>query len=693
MRNYYPALLLGMSCHLLIMGLDRSIGERIAIPFIRTSLYGFGLIFFGIGFFIRKFDKMFFKNIGVMNICAILLLFALSSCIPITVINWDTIYSALVNRKTQGALFNLDGIISLTIIIISAVIFLLWLGNRFGILLKNSDNPILILFAYTAGFLLTVPLAIRLIPRFGPAALLILSTLLFFSYLWVETRKIYIVISMILTFCIFLIFSYKDFSRASTLGLKNSEKILTAWSPYNRLDFVRSLDLFGKEWLLASYNFSPVWVTSPDADTQDQMSQFPIGKISPGEKILIIGGGGGFSSMMFLRKNPEVNIVVNEIDPEVIRLMKDRLSKYNNNAYNDPRVEVWPGEGSLILEQLAKERKYRFDKIIYEGTDSTYIALPRSLIPIDCYLYTREAFENIYRLLKPKGIFLIYITATRIEDISHIMPAINGLFHFRLTFTRLSSPSPSKGHPYCFIVAAKSKQGLIAYLKDLSSKDGYNFVPRGGNISKDILTYDRPIWASVPIKVLLAIFTFLTFTVSLFYLNLARKSEGWNLAIPSFLLGIGYIFVELLMLDKISRSFLAPALGQSVCISLFLFGQIIAIYLMSQIPKIKSTILVPSSMIGPLFLLPVELPYSIFISMLWGFACGICFPYILRIFKPKSVEKLYGLDMIGSVTGSFAYFLTVFIWGFQTAAIIAITLYAIVVLILFLSSFSRSCSN
>jgi len=690
-KNYYLALLLGISCHLLITGLNRSIGERIIIPFIRTGLYGFGLVFFGIGPFVQKLDKMFFKNSKVISICAILLLFALGSCIPITVINWDSLYSVLVNKNTQQAIFNLGGIIFLIIIIISGGVFLLLLGNRFGNLLKNSKNPILILATYSIGFLSAALLAITLIPRFGPAVLLILSILFFLAYLWIETRKMFIILSMILTFCIFFGFSYKDFSRISTLGCENSEKVLTTWSPYNRLDFIRSVDLSGKEWLVANYNFSPVWITSKETNIEDQLRQFPIGKINPEEKILIIGAGGGFSSEALLRKNPAVNMVINEIDSEVVRLMKGKLSKYNNNTYNDSRVEVYAGEGSLILERLAKENNYQFDKIIYEGIDSQDIALPRSLFPIDCYLYTREAFENVRRLLKPKGIFLNYMTATRIEDIAYILPSINGLFHSQLAFTRLSAPFPTKGHPYCFIVAAKSEQRLIDYLRDIPLQIRYNFAPIAGYVSKDVLTYNRPIWVSMPIKTLLAIFTFLTFMISLFYLNLTRKSEGWDLTISSFLLGIGYIFIELLILDKISRSFLAPDLGQSMCISSFLFGQIPAIYLMSRISKIKNIILIPSLMIGLLFLIPAELPYSIFTSLSWGFACGLCFPYILRIFNPKSIEKLYGLDIIGSATGLFLYFLTIFIWGFQTAVIIAITLYVIATLILFLSSFRRVC--
>jgi len=100
------------------------------------------------------------------------------------------------------------------------------------------------------------------------------------------------------------------------------------------------------------------------------------------EKILLIGGGDGYSLGEILKHEPNEVLVV-EIDKNVI----DISGKYfgTGKFFSDKRVTVVFQDGA----EFVKECREKFDVIIVDGTDPS---------PASKTLFSKEFFENCHRL-------------------------------------------------------------------------------------------------------------------------------------------------------------------------------------------------------------------------------------------------------------------------------------------------------
>lgn len=143
-------------------------------------------------------------------------------------------------------------------------------------------------------------------------------------------------------------------------------------------------------------------------------------------RVLVIGAGGGNDVAAALRHGAgHVDAV--EIDPTIVAIGR---RFHPEHPYDNPRVTVHVTDARRYLAANPREK---FDVIEFAQLDNTdYNAMSNfSTIRMDSYIYTRECFEQAFRMLKPDGIMAVNFgandfwgrrTVRLLQDASGLLP-------------------------------------------------------------------------------------------------------------------------------------------------------------------------------------------------------------------------------------------------------------------------------
>jgi spermidine synthase len=121
---------------------------------------------------------------------------------------------------------------------------------------------------------------------------------------------------------------------------------------------------------------------------------------TPFRDLVVIGAGSGNDLSHALRFGVE-HIDAVEIDPVIQSIGR---AHHPNRPYDDPRVQPHLDDGRHFLRTT--DRKY--DLAVYALVDSLILHSGYANIRLESYLFTREAFEDVRRALKPDGVFVTY---------------------------------------------------------------------------------------------------------------------------------------------------------------------------------------------------------------------------------------------------------------------------------------------
>ncbi|XRX42449.1 MAG: polyamine aminopropyltransferase [Buchnera aphidicola (Eriosoma harunire)] len=106
------------------------------------------------------------------------------------------------------------------------------------------------------------------------------------------------------------------------------------------------------------------------------------------KKILIIGGGDG-GVLREVIKHKQINkIVMVEIDRIVIDICKKFFPAHNNNAFNDPRLQLIINNGFEFI----KKNTEKFDIIISDSTDP--VGPGKTLFNLSFYNYCKKSLHD-----------------------------------------------------------------------------------------------------------------------------------------------------------------------------------------------------------------------------------------------------------------------------------------------------------
>ncbi|NEK87470.1 polyamine aminopropyltransferase [Blastococcus saxobsidens] len=113
-------------------------------------------------------------------------------------------------------------------------------------------------------------------------------------------------------------------------------------------------------------------------------------------RVLILGGGDGLAARDVLR-HPSVREVVQvELDPAVVQLARTRLAALNDDALDDPRVQVVQDDAFRWLRSPAAT-----------GFDAVIVDMPDPDTPVLGRLYSEEFYGLVAAALAPGGLVTV----------------------------------------------------------------------------------------------------------------------------------------------------------------------------------------------------------------------------------------------------------------------------------------------
>ncbi len=115
---------------------------------------------------------------------------------------------------------------------------------------------------------------------------------------------------------------------------------------------------------------------------------------------LIIGGGDGGSAEELLKYPTMTRIVIVELDQKVVDISRRYLHNVHHGALDDPRVDIWIGDGLKYVHEDGPAAGERYDLIVLDLTDPVGAAAA---------LHTAEFFAACRALLAEGGALSLHL--------------------------------------------------------------------------------------------------------------------------------------------------------------------------------------------------------------------------------------------------------------------------------------------
>jgi SAM-dependent methyltransferase len=174
----------------------------------------------------------------------------------------------------------------------------------------------------------------------------------------------------------------------------------THWSPYYRVDYLKALGAFSVNLI----GFQQMVSRDDDAKPAHAYAvpyllRRDVGG-PPFENVLVIGAGSGNDVSRALAWGAR-HVDAVEIDPVILRIGR---RDHPDRPYDDPRVTTHVGDGRNFL----RVAEGSYDLILFALVDSLVLHSGHSNLRLESFTFTREAFEDVRRLLAPNGVFVMY---------------------------------------------------------------------------------------------------------------------------------------------------------------------------------------------------------------------------------------------------------------------------------------------
>ena len=486
------------------------------------------------------------------------------------------------------------------------------------------------------------------------------------------------------------------------LGIPNNSEnwIKTVWSPYQKLSLHKYpdsdsahpnyfLNVNGATYM-GLYNFSDEQriqiekkvkeLPMPSTYNVNFADQYRLPYLMKQniKDVLIVGAGGGNDVAAAVRMGAS-SVDAVEIDPQIINFGK---KYYPENPYSSLKVNIVIDDGRSFFRRTSK----KYDMIVMGLADSHTLSSSLTNIRLDHYLYTKESFEDVKKILKPDGLLFLSFEVLQNTKIGNkIEKNLNEVFgHKPVIFELHDTQFFGLGG----VIFMANEKGDVEEKYLNKNQDLKKFIEERrmyyGNDSTTLsdnwpyLYLDGPripqihLWVSI-------------FLIAAFFAF--RKIVSWQGSFrwDFFVLGAGFLLYEFQNVSKTSLLF-----GNTWVTSLFTITAILLFILLANI--IQSKFQFPLWIAYPglavsfalQFLMPIEVFNSLAFNLraIFGslflnlplFFSGIIFITLLRDAEEKS--SALASNLIGSAAGGLFEVFS-FLWGIQSLLILALIFYLI----------------
>ncbi|HWP91584.1 MAG TPA: hypothetical protein VNN20_05260 [Thermodesulfobacteriota bacterium] len=542
-----------------------------------------------------------------------------------------------------------------------------------------------------------------------------------------KTKTFYLSLASIFTIVLLIVlngqFQILTIKKAPSKGLYQHMEsdpglhiVFTGWNSYSRIDGVEGFD---PPHIARIYIDSDAWtnVVRWDGNTEsiseeatDWFRYMPF-HLRQQPKALIIGPGGGVDVLLSLVAGSK-NVTAVELNPLIVDFVRSYGEKAGN-IYNNQNVNLVLDEGRNFISRSND----KYDIISLSFVDSWASVSSGGLALSENYLYTTEAFQEYFDHLTDGGI-LVFIR-WQVDIPRLVSNAISMMKNYGIPpklagnhIAILLEDRPRENEPTQMIFMLKktpfSKEESLR-IKNLSSEYNPVHIPHiassspyqelfGGKITPDqFYAYfdhkvdpvkdDSPFYFAIEkpygipsylMKLILipVIATLLFFGFSISYSNEMIGLKGGLLVIYFVALGLGFMLVEISILQKFILLLGHPIFTLSVILFSLLLSGGIGSYLSGRFEEkallrrmgMVCLLIFLISTIYALslpFLIKIFLPFSIetriavtFILLFpLGLLMGMPFPLGIRVVSnllKTGVPFYWGLNGIMSVFGSIA---------------------------------------
>jgi SAM-dependent methyltransferase len=424
----------------------------------------------------------------------------------------------------------------------------------------------------------------------------------------------------------------------------------------------------------------------PPGEVRTSHYRLPHEIVGPRRRVLVVGAGGGNDVAAALEYGAEAVDAV-EIDPAIVRVGRAR---HPNQPYSSPRVSVSVDDARAFF----RKAEGPYDLIWFGLLDSHTNPSAYSNVRLDHFVYTRESFEDMKRLLDPSGVVVLFFAPQADWISGRLVRLMTETFGTPPLAAKLESSTVCMGWGGLLLIGGQEE--ALAPVRARANADPElrarlfdpSVYPSDVTVTTDDWPYLYLPGPGVPRYHLLIGLACLGLGLAL-RRALFRPGEPVNA--PMLLLGMGFMLLEVVGVSRAALYF-----GTTWSVNAYVVGSIFAMILLANLVASRYHVSVTGwpawglmGSILALALLPTAgmaaLPLGFRIVIAGGFlALPVFFSGLIFVTAWAATERkdlAFGSNLLGSLVGGVASMLSMAI-GFRALMLVVLAVYATALVLL-----------
>ncbi len=475
--------------------------------------------------------------------------------------------------------------------------------------------------------------------------------------------------------------------------------IRTTWSPYQKLELSagnrvtasgEQLESCGElirvnnTGYQAFVDLDPAhWARRPAIYTPELIGGshyvYPYEIVARHDRVLIVGAGAGNDAAAALQAGARYVHAV-EIDPVIYEWGRER---HPNRPYSSPKVEVTIDDARAFF----RRHESRYDVIWFGLLDSHTSPSAYTNVRLDHFIYTRESFADMKRLLEPDGVVVLFFAAHTGWITDRLRGVLAETFGTQPLTAGFSPPSPCLGWGGTMLIAG-SPEALQRVAARAAAAGSFNppvTTARPLALPVKLTTDDWPyLYLAGPS--LPTYHIFVAVAALLIGLVLRRRlfRPGEALEMPMLLLGTGFMLLEVAGVSRAALLFGTTWTVNAYVVAAILAMTLAANFIASRVrvnplawPFVGLAIAIVALAMVPIAWL-AQLPFAARVAVGGAFlALPVLFSGLVFVSlwaRSPRKDLAIGSNLLGALVGGIASMLTMLI-GFRSLTFLTLAVY------------------